>query len=76
MVLGGFFCLDGYNNILISEYSSPNSEVFPSAGKSLHTIRATGIANIMHGVVTNCHKQQKTHLCTHTILFLFNNIFS
>ena len=33
-----FFCLDGHNNILISDYSSQNIEVFSQAGDLLHTI--------------------------------------
>ena len=33
-----FFCLDGHNNILISEYSSRSIEVFSPAGDLLHTI--------------------------------------
>ena len=34
-----FFCLDGHNNILISDYSSQNIEVFSQAGDLLHTIK-------------------------------------
>ena len=36
-----FFCLDGHNNILISDYSSHNIKVFSQAGDLLHTIKKT-----------------------------------
>ena len=40
-----FFCLDGHNNILISDYSSHNIKVFSPTGDLLHTIGERGVTS-------------------------------
>ena len=51
-----FLCLDGHNNILISDYWSGNIKVFSPAGDLLHTIRVTRMGNRIRGLAINNNK--------------------